>query len=361
MEQTSAKKQGWPLIGNEHIVNYLSSVLKKDKPRGSYIFLGPNNLGKNTLANYFIKNILCEKNNQASDKIPCEECPSCRQMKRLKTSSKHKQEEGEEDGFEVVHGDFHIIKKDSGQKNISIKQIRELTSALSKSSFLNSYKIGIIKEAETLSLEASNALLKILEEPNRKVIIIMVASNLEFIPETIVSRSQVLNFYPVKIDSIYDYLVNYFNTSRTDAINISRLSLGRPALAVKLLEDKDFYKEYLAKAKVFISFFNQDLNSRFAEINRIFGNSSFAGESAKEAGSILEAWRGVVRDLLLLVTNNKDLVQYKALFSELEEVSRRIDLDCLLRINNKLDKGEKQIQSNVNPGLVLEGVACSIN
>jgi DNA polymerase-3 subunit delta' len=361
MDQESYKQAEWPLVGNEHIVNYLSGISKKDDLGGSYIFLGPRNLGKSTLANYFVKSILCEKRGKGEDGAPCQECPSCRQMKKLRTSTDYKQER--EEGFEVVHGDFHIVKKENTKKNISVEQIRVLIDALSKSSFSNSYKVGIIKKAETLSPEASNALLKTLEEPRRKVIVIMIASNLEFIPETIVSRSRVLNFYPVKTDYIYDHLVNCFNTSRTNAANISRLSLGRPALAVKLLEDEDFYNKYITRAKTFIDFFGQDINTKFSSLGNIktATGSSAGGDVPKESRDTLEAWRGVVRDLLLLVTNNKDLIQYKILSPDLERVAAGVDIGFLLAINKKLDHGEKQIESNVNPNLVLEDIACAIN
>lgn len=354
MEQSSQKQADWPLLGNEHIVNYLAGILEGGKVGGSYIFLGPDDLGKTTLANYFAKSMLCEK----KDNAPCGECPSCRQTKKLKTTTKRAEDVGE--GFEVVHGDFHVVRKDDDKMNISIEQIRGLIEALSRSSFLNSYKIGIIKQAETLSMEASNALLKTLEEPRHKVVVIMIASDLESIPETIASRSQILNFYPIGTDAIYDHLVEHFNASRTDAANIAHLSLGRPALAVKLLEDKEFYEEYLRRARVFMDFFQQDLNARFSGIKKITGDQASSGALGREAVSILEIWRGVVRDLLLVVTNNRNLLQYKILGKELKKITAIVDIDSLLKISHRLNKGEKEVKANVNPRLVLEKIACNI-
>lgn len=353
MSKNDKKQTDWPLLGNEHIINHLSGLLERGKIGGSYIFLGPDDLGKGTLANYFAKSMLCEK-----EGAPCGECPSCRQMRNLKVGAQ--KEEGQEEGFEVIHGDLHFIKREDDKKNISIEQVRGLINALSKSSFLNSYKIGIIKDAETLSIEASNALLKTLEEPGRKVVVIMLASNLESIPETIASRSQVLNFYPVNTDAIHDYLVDHYHASRTDAANIAHLSLGRPALAVKLLEDKEFYDEYLLRASVFMNFFKQDINDRFSGIKKIIGTRSSFGTSRKEAVSILGTWRGIVRDLLLVATYNKNLIQYKVLAEELEKVSGVVNINTLLKISHKLDKGEQEIKSNVNPELVLENIACHI-
>jgi hypothetical protein len=139
--------------------------------------------------------------------------------------------------------------------------------------------------------------------------------------------------------------------------------LGRPALAVKLLEDEDFYNKYITRAKTFIDFFGQDINTKFSSLGNIktATGSSAGGDAPKESRDTLEAWRGVVRDLLLLVTNNKDLIQYKILSPDLERVAAGVDIGFLLAINKKLDHGEKQIESNVNPNLVLEDIACAIN
>jgi DNA polymerase-3 subunit delta' len=353
MNKSGVNNKKWPIIGNEHITDYLDKILENKKLSGSYIFLGPTDLGKTTVARFFAGNILCESGQKGGEPL-CGKCPSCRQI-----NIGGDRENGEE-GFEAVHGDLHIVKKDPDKKNISIEQIRDFIRSLGMSSFLNSYKIGIIKNAESLSIEASNALLKTMEEPSGKVIIILIASYLDNIPETIVSRSQVLNFHPVNSADIYDHLLNDHNTGRDSAKSLSHLSLGRPALAKKLFEDKDFYEKYLYQGRVFLNIFEDSINAGFNGIEDMLGKQSAGQEAVKLTLSILECWTGIVRDLTLLHSGNKRFVQHEIFFDNLEKINQRLDYGDLVYLYELLQKGKEKVRSNVNPKLVLEDVVCGV-
>jgi DNA polymerase-3 subunit delta' len=265
-----------------------------------------------------------------------------------------------------LHGDLHLIKKEKDKKNISIDQVRELIRKLNMSSFLNSYKVGIIKHAHSLSTEAANALLKILEEPKEKVIIILVTSDIDAMPTTIVSRSQILKFNPVGSDIIYDYLVKEHKASRSAAKKFSLLCLGRPALAVKFLEDKEFYNNYLERVNIFLNFLNQDINERFNAVEKLLNTGSarqaLSGgqETAKLAGRIIEIWLGLSRDMLLLEFNRKDLIQHEITTNELLGVKEKLRLGSLLHLTDVLRKANGYLKANVNPKSVLEQVAINI-
>lgn len=346
-ENSNIKENNWPLVGNAHITSFLEKSIANKKVSNTYIFLGPDNLGKTTTAVYFSKSLLCQKSEEGRFSLPCENCPSCNQINKIK----------EEESF---HGDFHLVKKEKDKKNISIEQIREFIKILSMSSFLGSYKIGIIKNAEKLSKEAANSLLKTLEEPREKVVIILTVSSLEFVPKTIVSRSQVLNFYPVCKSDIYDYLIENQECSRALAKNISRLSLGRPALAQKFLQDKDFYEEYLLLADSFLNFFDKDINGRLEEVEKIIGSRDALGDSSKKALTILGVWQGLVRDLLLLSVGKSDLVQHEVVIEKLDKINKNIRENRLIELNKMLTQGQEYIRTNVNPRLVLENIAFNI-
>ena len=349
-EQGDTNKH-WPLVGNEHVVDFLSRSLAQEDIAGSYIFLGPHGLGKTTIAKFFLKNLLCEHRKQGENALPCEECSSCRQMN-------NRAEEGED--LSAVHSDYHLVKKEADKKNISIEQIREFTKILSMSSFLNSYKAGIIKDAESLTLEAANALLKTLEEPKQKVTVILIASDLENIPDTVVSRSRVINFYPAPKDKIYDYLLNDQQASRSMAKNLAHLSLGRPALGIKFLQEKDFLDRYREKAEIFLDLLGRDLNEREEQLGRIIGDKASGRENHDQALNIIEIWRGVARDILLLNSRNRDLIQHEILKEKLEQAAAGFSSLQTLKMIGVLQKGEKQIESNVNPKLVLQNIVYNI-
>ncbi len=159
----------WPKIGNDLAIDFLNRSLKNKRIAQAYAFIGSDELGKSTIAFAFARNL-----------------------------------QGEGEGF---NNDLHILKPADDKKSIPISDVREFIKTLNLSSFSNSYKIGIIKEAEKLTLEAQSALLKTLEEPCEKVIIILLISEEDKLLSTILSRSQVLYFSSVPASLIYDYLI----------------------------------------------------------------------------------------------------------------------------------------------------------
>lgn len=344
----------WPTVGNNHITDYLAKSLGKDNISGSYIFFGPDNLGKTTLANIFAKAVLCQ--DKQSGIIPCDKCASCTRL----ISEKSDDNDFEEADLGVIHGDFHLIKKEKDKKNISIEQIREFIRKLTMSSFLNSYKIGIIKHAHCLSEEAANALLKTLEEPREKVIIILITSKIDLLPGTIVSRSKILNFKPAPKDLIYDFLLNKRKATRSAAKNFSHLCLGRFALAIKFMENKDFYDQYLLKVNIFLNFMNQNIIERIKAIDVLFKEEGAGQEAAAKAWRTIDVWNGVVRDLLLLEYNLNDLVQHEVSSDELIKIKNKISFKKLIDLSAALVNARKQLGANVNPRLVLENIAINI-
>ncbi len=345
----------WPIIGNNHITEYLSRLIQQKDLDGTYIFTGPRDLGKTTLAYYFAQSILCDNYKKGQGTLPCHLCESCRKIDLTKKYAKQT-----DDLEQSLHGDFHIIKKAKDKKNISISQIRELINVLGMGSFLHSYKIGIIKYAEDLSEEAANAFLKTLEEPKKKVIIILITNYIEYLPKTVVSRSRVLNFQLVNPDIIYDYLIQKYNITRSKAKNYSHLSLGRPALAVKFLEDQDFYDDYFAKANILFSIIKGDVNEALKQIEKIFNNKAVGQENVVKAIEILRIWQGIARDLLLFKLEQKKLIQHETIIAQLKQVELNINIKNLLKLLSSLDKAIEYAKANVNPKTALESVALAI-
>lgn len=344
--------KNWPFVGNEQIAQYLEKCVLGSQVGGAYIFTGPDNLGKTTAAVHFAKTLLCQERKRGCCRA-CGKCPACLRFDRVK------EQEGEEDGFSG-HSDLHIIKQAKDKKNISIEQVRDFIRTLRMSSFLNSYKIGIIKHADVLSTEAANAILKTLEEPNDQVVIILVANNMELLPQTIVSRSQVLRFRPVAFDDIYDYLTKEKGVSRAQAKTLGRLSLGRPALALKFHEDQDFYERYLKQMELFLDFFREDINGRFAAITDFIGQKATGQESVRLARRSLEVWRGIVRDWLLSYYGRPDLMQHAVAEKRIKQLGQAKREQEALRLDQALREAGEQLEANVNPKLVLEGVAAAI-
>lgn len=332
-------KSNWPLIGNGHIFEFLAKSLANKNISGSYIFTGSAGLGKTTAANFFARCLICETRDQAI--APCGRCPACKEA------------------VKGIHSDIYLIAKAADKKNISLGQIRDFIRSLGLSSFLNSYKIGIIKGAEALSEGAINALLKTLEEPKSRVVIILTVTDFEVLPKTIISRSQILRFQPVKSDIIYDDLIKNHRARRSQAKNFSRLSAGRPALALKFLEDKEYYENYEITVRAFVKLLSPDMNERFKTIENILGKNARGQEAVKAAGKIIDIWQNLFRDLLLLELDLADLAQHQVFVKELAVIENKLSLKSLLNLVEILKQAREYLASNVSPKLILENVAVS--
>jgi len=332
----AATEFSWPLMGNAAAIDFLTKSLLNRRLAQTYIFAGPENLGKNTIADCFAKNLLLLDENKREN---------------LADLSESKM---------ILSGDFHVVKRESGKKNISIEQIRDLIKMLEMSSFANSYKIGIIKEAETVSEQGMNALLKILEEPRSKVIIILITAHLESILPTIVSRSQVVNFYPVKTDDLHDYLVNQYKLNPVNAKNLARLALGRPALALKFLEDKDFYQNYLDAVNLLLEILSSSIPERLKIVGKLITARKAEGDLAAVVSALINIWEAVLRDLLLISSGNQNLLRHELVRDDLLRIQNNYETSDWLRALKLLRISQTYLNANVNYKNVLENIAVNI-
>ncbi|HKK54642.1 MAG TPA: hypothetical protein VJ926_03925 [Patescibacteria group bacterium] len=310
----------WPQLGNETVIKFLESALLNNKISSTYVFSGLRDLGKFQVAKAFASNLIFDSKDNEEDR-----------NKIVKNS-----------------GDLQILELEEDKKNISIKQVRELIKNLNLSSFLNSYKVGIIKDAHKLSIEAANALLKTLEEPENKVVIILLAEKIDDLPQTIVSRSQILNFQAVKRELIYDYLLNH-QADREEAKKISSMSMGKPALALKYLKDKDYYTKHLEQARMFVNFISHDENYRLKELQAKYAKSLYGAQGRTLAYDLLDVWEAVSRDLLLIENEQFNLVSYLDLADDFSNAKADS-----LTIIKAINRARKYLASNLNPRAVLE-------
>ena len=349
MEKTSESKYKWPLIGNKKNIDFLSRSLANNKLASSYVFSGPDNMGKTKLAEHLARIILCEKKSDTFGEKPCGFCSSCK---------KFDFQNSEEN---LAHNDFYVIKKEKDKKNISVDQIRELIHSLGMSSFSDSYKVGIIKHADKLNEQASNALLKLLEEPKKKVLIVLISSNMEKLLPTIVSRCQVLDFGPVKTDEINKFLLDNCMVTRSAAKNYSRISLGRPALALKFIEDKEFYNNYINRLELLLDLVeSNDVNEKFSLLASIIDKKLSGLEASVVLKRLLEILQGIYRDMYLISYGLNNLVQNEIVDIRLKKLQLRNNIEKITKLLDEIEKSEDYIEANLSSKLILENITLSL-
>lgn len=333
----------WPIVGHENIKRFLQKNIMGERLGHGYLFYGPEMVGKMQAARAFSASLFCE-NYRATEKkenltLPCGVCSSCRQFQKN------------------IYPDFYIVEREVSEKTgkkksvIAIAQIRELLARVSKRAFSSSFKIVIIPESEALSEEASNCLLKILEEPPPRTIFLLISLTSEALLPTILSRLQTLRFLPVPWKEIYDYLLQK-GAERSLALELAKIADGRPTAAMKLLFNKEQYQKLMDERRELLGFFQSGIAELFQLVEKITDKNKDLDLIIRR----LEALEIIVRDVLLTLLSGGDLVVNRFLTDELVEIAKQRPISGWRRYIEKIEEAKAYVRANVSPRLVLENL-----
>src|SRR5256714_6098700 len=210
------------LVGQEHVTNTLANAIRNDRVAHAYIFSGARGVGKTTAARILAKALNCVKGPTTE---PCGECDSCK---------------------EIASGSSLDVIEIDAASNRGIDQIRELREMVRYAPAAARSKVVILDEAHMLTGEASNALLKTLEEPPDRVIFVMATTEPENLVDTIRSRSQHFHFRALTFAEI---AVRLNEIARNESLKIeagalaviARMAEGSLRDALSLLEQARAY------------------------------------------------------------------------------------------------------------------------
>ncbi len=192
---------------NHDVLNRFGRLLKSGRMAHAYLFAGPKGIGKSQTALFVAKLVNCEKRIAGHTLEACGQCSSC-----LRIVSRN-------------HPDLYFI--DCGQtESIKIAQVRELITRLQMRGFEAATKICIIKDIETMTSDSSNALLKTLEEPAKDTLLILTTSVPEENLKTVVSRCQLIKFYPLSMPLVRDHLIAQAGLDQSVAQCLAAFSEG---------------------------------------------------------------------------------------------------------------------------------------
>lgn len=321
------------IVGHKNIISFLEKSLKSEQIAHAYLFYGPTHLGKRTVAEKFAEKLLGQ------------------------TILNHP------DVYEIARE--RSAKENKLTKNISIEQIRELLRKLSLSSFLNSYKIGIIEEAETMSDEAANSLLKTLEEPTPKTVLILLSASISALPQTIVSRCQTLKFLPVAKEKIYDHLLN-LGASRGEARDLAGISWGKPGVALDFWQNKKEegdqsavtnYEEMVSDVIDLMK--AETLKGKMKVFDEVLSKDSGTEDLFGSLNQIFSLWMSVLRDAILIKYGCPELVANTKFSEEIKKIAGRCEAEFFPRLYREIRLAGKYFRENLNPRLVLENLMLS--
>lgn len=272
------------LIGNETVKKLLSNTVEQDKITHSYLFLGPSGIGKTLFAKEFAKMILRSSEENQPDLIFMEP----------------------EDG------------------TIKIEKIRQMQEKLLEKPIISSKKVYIIKDADMMTKEAQNCLLKTLEEPPKFITIILVASNESLLLNTIRSRCMKILFHKIEQEPLKKYLEEHHIV---EELTLERLKSfdGSIEKALQIEEKKEVYDE----------------------IQKIFGN--------------VEQYRLLdVKDKLEALYKNRDIIYDLLDYINLIFIQKATTNTNYITYIETIEEVKKNLKSNSNYDMCIDKILYKI-
>jgi DNA polymerase-3 subunit delta' len=298
----------WNVIGHEKELAMIEGDFLANAVHHAYLFVGPEKVGKFRVAKSIAGILQCPNDF-------CRTCPSCIQIEKK------------------CHPDT-IELEDDGE-SIKVDQIREILARLSMTC-QSKYKVLLIENIARLTDEASNCLLKSLEEPTGKTVFIFTVERLREVMPTIISRMRMIHFKKLHDAVLMDALhKQYPDIDEVTLRQVILLSLGRSGRALQLLANPEMFEE-LRDVYSQIEFLNDKagIASRFMSMEKLPADP-------KKMKTFLALLTHYLRQKMM---DAKDVKEADAKIHLIEEIHRMIDMQNF----------------NVNPRMLLENIMLSL-
>lgn len=314
------------IIGQEQIKEHLRNAISAGKVSHAYIVSGEKSSGKEFIAKVFAMALQCEK----KETEPCQQCHSCKQA----LSDNHP------DIIRVTH---------EKPNTISVDDIRaQVNNDVAIKPYSGLYKIYIINEAEKMTTQAQNAILKTLEEPPEYAVILLLTTNVNSLLPTILSRCVVLNMKPVADELVKKYLMEQLRVPDYKAEVCVAFARGNIGKAKALASSEDF-ENVKAEALSLLKYIqDMELGEIIAAVKRI-------AEYKLEVSDYLDIFSIWYRDVLLFkATNDANHLVFREEIQSLRKTAQRSSYEGIEKIIEALDTAKRRLDANVNFELTME-------
>ncbi len=314
------------VVGHKDILKYISSAVENNRVSHAYILNGERGSGKKMLANLFAMTLLCE----TGDNEPCGKCHSCKQAE----SGNHP------DIIRVTH---------EKPNSISVDDIRtQVNNTVDIKPYQGPYKVYIIPQADMMTPQAQNAILKTIEEPPSYAVFLLLTENAETLLPTINSRCVMLKLRNIKDTLIKKYLMENLEIPDYKADMCTAFAQGNMGRAI-MLANSDHFNEIREEAVQLLKHISEmELNEIVATVKNI---SVYKLEITDYLDIIMIWYRDV---LLYKATKEIDKVVFKDQLQSIKEQARKSSYEGIELILESLEKAKARLKANVNFDLVME-------
>lgn len=327
----------WNILGHETAINFLNNHAKPGKTRHAYLITGPDGVGRETLALAFAKALNCQ--NPPAEGEFCGKCLACRQIDERR------------------YPDLLIVRVVEGSKDLKIDQIREMQQTLALAPYQSPFRMVLIPDFQHATIGASNALLKSLEEPPSRALLILTADAKESLLETIASRCEVLRLRPSSITTLESYLRDEIALSPARAKRLAHLAGGRVGTALSFNSDQDLLDAYDEALTDLGDLLNSRLRERLQYVERL---QQRKGTSREQFGFLIATWLTFWRDVMIRREGADiplvNIDQEQRIFETAQLIpSRQIE-----KILKDHENALVNLDANLNPRLVIENLILAL-
>lgn len=284
----------WRTIGQEPARRFLERSLAADRTAHAYLFTGPANCGKTTLALDFARALIC-----TGSPRPCDACPECRMVLGLGHPDVE-QVEGDDAGPEFEA----LWKSGSGERPrraLRIERVRELIRVMATRPSQAAYRVATL-DGSAIQDVAASALLKLFEEPAPRAVLLLRAAAPEALPPPIASRCRIVRLGPVPTETVARWLRDDLGIAAETAAACAALAVGRPGLAKRLAEAKTGLAPLEAQATLWLEMAGADMVTRLDQA-AVWGRNFAVARAALDLAGLV--WH----ELLLLAAAGRPEAQ----------------------------------------------------
>ncbi len=328
------------ILGQERAKKFLKNVMTREMIPHAYLFTGIPGVGKTSTAMALAMALNCNKPVEGEG---CTGCIACRQVRSGNSP------------------DFLIIARRPDKKNILIEQIQEFNRKLGFAPF-GRYRVSVVQQAETMTAEAANCLLKTLEEPPAgNIIILNAVEPLELLP-TIVSRCQRVPFQPLPLKDMSKWLVQKKDMDEETAGVLARISGGSLGRVLKMRES-DFEEKRQKWLQMILKLPGLSKEKGFQMAMECADEAKKIGVLSKDdnrsgALDMLAVWESWYRDLLIVkVGGPAHLLINEDFFHMIKSIVENFTRDGLIDSLMAVDQAARDLHRRRNISLVMEHVA----
>ena len=314
------------VIGHTEIIEYMRNAVKQDKVSHAYILNGERGSGKKMLANLFAQELQCEE----SGDEPCNKCHSCRQA----ISGNHP------DIIRVTH---------EKPNTISVDDIRvQINEDIQVKPYNGKYKVYIVPDADLMTVQAQNELLKTIEEPPSYAVIFLLTENAESLLPTICSRCVMLKLRNIKDRLVKKYLMERLEIPDYKADVCTAFAQGNVGRAIMLANSEHFNEIKEEAVQLLKNIDNMEVHELSEAVKRI----TVYKIEINDYLDILMIW---YRDVLIYkATKNIDRVIFGEQLDYIKERAKKSSYEGIENILTAIEKAKTRLKANVNFDLVME-------